>query len=68
VLVVPRDAVVTVEGRSAVFVEHEAARFERRFVQLGRSGGERVEVRTGLTEGETVAIDGAFLLKSELGR
>ncbi len=42
--------------------------FERRSVLLGTSGGDRVEVRKGLNPGEQVAIDGAFLLKSELLR
>ena len=42
--------------------------FERRSVLLGTSGGDRVEVRKGLNAGEQVAVDGAFLLKSELLR
>ena len=42
--------------------------FERRGVELGASGGDLVEVRKGLNAGEQVAIDGAFLLKSELLR
>jgi hypothetical protein len=37
-------------------------------VLLGTSGGDRVEIRKGLSAGEMVAVDGAFLLKSELLR
>jgi multidrug efflux pump subunit AcrA (membrane-fusion protein) len=37
-------------------------------VLVGTSGGERVEIRKGLVPGELVAVDGAFLLKSELLR
>jgi cobalt-zinc-cadmium efflux system membrane fusion protein len=51
-----------------VFVAREAGAFQQRAVELGASGGDLVEIRTGLTAGELVAIDGAFLLKSELLR
>jgi cobalt-zinc-cadmium efflux system membrane fusion protein len=68
VLAVPRDAVERVDGRPVVFVAREAGAFQQRAVELGASGGDLVEIRTGLTAGELVAIDGAFLLKSELLR
>jgi cobalt-zinc-cadmium efflux system membrane fusion protein len=68
VLAVPRDAVERVEGRPVVFVAREAGAFQQRVVELGASGGELVEIRTGLAAGELVAVDGAFLLKSELLR
>ena len=42
--------------------------FRQRIVELGGSGGELIEIRAGLTAGEVVAVDGAFLLKSELLR
>ena len=67
VLAVPRSAIEQVEGKTVVFVQ-KGDNFERRNVMLGVSGGERVEVRKGLTAGEVVAVDGAFLLKSELLR
>jgi len=67
VLAVPRSAIEQVEGKTVVFVQAGEA-FERRNVLLGTSGGDRVEIRKGLSAGEMVAIDGAFLLKSELLR
>jgi cobalt-zinc-cadmium efflux system membrane fusion protein len=67
VLAVPRSAIEQVEGKTVVFVQ-TGETFERRNVMLGTSGGDRVEVRKGLTAGEIVAVDGAFLLKSELLR
>jgi membrane fusion protein, heavy metal efflux system len=67
VLAVPRTAIEQVEGKTVVFVKAGEA-FERRNVLLGTSGGDRVEIRKGLSAGEVVAIDGAFLLKSELLR
>lgn len=66
-LAIPRRAVLTLDGKPAVFVKTEAG-FERRLVELGPSGGEMVAVPQGLKEGEQVATDGAFLLKSELQR
>jgi cobalt-zinc-cadmium efflux system membrane fusion protein len=42
--------------------------FERRGIELGISGQDLVEVRSGLAENEQVAGKGAFLLKSELLR
>jgi cobalt-zinc-cadmium efflux system membrane fusion protein len=66
-LAIPRRAVLTLDGKPTVFVKTEAG-FERRLVELGPSGGELVAVRQGLKEGEQVATDGAFLLKSELQR
>jgi membrane fusion protein, heavy metal efflux system len=67
VLAVPRSAIEQVEGKTVVFVKSGEA-FERRNVLLGTSGGDRVEIRKGLNAGEIVAVDGAFLLKSELLR
>ena len=34
----------------------------------GTSGGARIEIRQGLALGDRVAVEGAFLLKSELLR
>ncbi len=66
-LAIPRRAVLTLDGKPAVFVKTDAG-FERRLVELGPSGGDLIAVRQGLKEGELVATDGAFLLKSELQR
>jgi len=67
VLTVPRAALQRVDGKAVVFVKTQRG-FERRNVELGISGGELVEIRGGLKEGEAVATAGAFLLKSELQR
>lgn len=68
VLVVPRRCVQRVEGKLVAFVRRSDGGFERRTVEAGAAAGELIEVRAGLTEGEEVASDGAFLLKSELLR
>ena len=67
VLAVPRSAVEQIEGKTVVFVQTGEG-FERRNVLTGASGGARVEIRQGLALGERVAVEGAFLLKSELLR
>jgi cobalt-zinc-cadmium efflux system membrane fusion protein len=66
-LAVPRAAVQTVDGKSLVFVK-KGEGFEKRLVEVGVSGGEMLEIKRGLEEGEEVATEGAFLLKSELLR
>jgi cobalt-zinc-cadmium efflux system membrane fusion protein len=71
VLAVPRNAVARVEGRPVVFVagrQGQEGDFQQRPVELGASGGDLIEVREGLVAGEAVAVEGAFLLKSELLR
>lgn len=74
VLAVPRRAVLSVEGKPVVFVsEGGGATFTRRLVEPGAGGTAdngtvMVELRSGVREGEHVAVDGAFLLKSELLR
>jgi cobalt-zinc-cadmium efflux system membrane fusion protein len=68
VLAIPRKAVQTVEGKPLVFVAEPDGFFTKRSVELGISGGGQIEIRSGLAEGERVATDGGFLLKSELLR
>jgi cobalt-zinc-cadmium efflux system membrane fusion protein len=67
VLAVPSGALQRVDGTPIVFVR-KLDGFEKRVVQPGISGGDLIEVRSGLREGEEVAMGGAFLLKSELLR
>lgn len=67
VLAVPRSAVEQIEGKTVVFVQTGEG-FERRNVLTGTSGGARIEIRQGLAPGDRVAVEGAFLLKSELLR
>lgn len=64
-LAVPKDAVAAVEDRDVVFVQVEERTFEMRPVVLGAASGERVEILSGLAEGEIIAVSGVFTLKSE---
>jgi Cu(I)/Ag(I) efflux system membrane fusion protein len=63
-LTVPRDAVVDTGRQQHVFVA-AGDRFEPRTVILGVQLADRVEVRSGLAEGERIVASGVFLLDSE---
>jgi cobalt-zinc-cadmium efflux system membrane fusion protein len=67
-LAVPRKSVLSVDGKSLVFVQKSDGVYEQRAVELGVSGGELVEILKGLNDGDPVVAEGAFLLKSELLR
>jgi len=67
VLTIPRSALQRLDGKPIVFVKKDGG-FERRSVDPGVSGGDRVEIKKGLEEDEQVAVEGAFLLKSEVLR
>jgi membrane fusion protein, copper/silver efflux system len=64
VITVPRDAVVDTGVQQHVFVA-AGDRFEPRAVTLGVQLANRVEVRSGLAEGERIVAAGVFLLDSE---
>ena len=68
VLLLPREAVTSVDGKPTVFVEHDATSVEPRSVTTGARDGTRVEITAGLTAGERVAVSGVFALKSEIFR
>lgn len=67
-LVVARSALVDVAGKSVVFVKQPDGDFEMHDVVLGESAVGKVEVVSGLREGEQVVVSGAFTLKSAVLR
>jgi len=62
---VEKDAVQTMNGETIVFIEDEDG-IESRDVHVGISGGEFVEIESGLEPGEKYVVHGAFDLKAEL--
>lgn len=66
-VVVPEEAVQTVEGRDAVFVRTKTG-FRVQPVTVGQRSGGRVVIARGLKGGEVLATKNAFLLKAELGK
>ncbi|MDB6170052.1 MAG: hypothetical protein JWM88_2916 [Verrucomicrobia bacterium] len=66
-LIVPRSAIVYHQGSAWVYALGEEDTFFRRLVTLGRSTADGVEIPSGLTEEEQVAVTGAQqLLSAEL--
>lgn len=65
-IVVPEEAVQSVEGRDVVFVR-VANGFQATPVTVGSRSGGRVELLSGLRPGSVVVTTGAFVMKSELG-
>lgn len=63
-LVVPRNALVDIEGRRGVFlVEGEARTATFRVVDVGLQDTERAEITNGLAEGQAVVTTGAAALR-----
>lgn len=65
-LVVPAEAVQSVEGRDVVFVRTPTG-FRAQPVRTGARSGDRIEIVEGIAAGTEIAGRNAFLLKSELG-
>ncbi|MCY0995062.1 efflux RND transporter periplasmic adaptor subunit [Nannocystis sp. ILAH1] len=67
-VVVPRQAVIQIDGAPRLFVATDERTFEMREVTLGVGDFERVEVKEGLSVDERVVVSGVFALKGELYR
>jgi cobalt-zinc-cadmium efflux system membrane fusion protein len=66
-VVVPKTALQTIEGDRVVFVRNEHG-FEVRKVTIGREDDRAVEIVSGLSVGERIAVTNTFTLKAELGK
>jgi Cu(I)/Ag(I) efflux system membrane fusion protein len=64
-LSVPEGAVIVTGDRALAWVEKTPGAFEPRYVTIGRKGGGFCEILSGLSEGESVAASGGFLIDSE---
>jgi cobalt-zinc-cadmium efflux system membrane fusion protein len=64
-VVVPKSAILQVEGKPTLFVRVEDG-FEVRHVELGQADNRGVEIVEGLQAGETIVETGGFALKAEL--
>jgi cobalt-zinc-cadmium efflux system membrane fusion protein len=65
-IVIPASAIQKIEGKPVAFVRQSDSSFAKKELQLGKEMSGKVEVKSGLTEGEQVVIEGSFTLKSEL--
>lgn len=64
-IVVPAEAVVRSAGKPQIFVVREPGKFEPRIVILGVESAGRVEIVSGISEGEEVVTSAQFLVDSE---
>jgi multidrug efflux pump subunit AcrA (membrane-fusion protein) len=62
-VVVPSRALVDEQGRTVVFVQTGGERFEKRFVEVGGDDGSRCVILSGLTAGERVVVESAWVVK-----
>lgn len=65
VLLVPSEAVIRTGRRDLVIVALEGGRFAPVEVTLGRQSGDRIEIASGLQQGQRVVASGQFLIDSE---
>ncbi|MGB8273709.1 MAG: efflux RND transporter periplasmic adaptor subunit [Alphaproteobacteria bacterium] len=65
VLAIPRDALIPTAGEPRVVKALGDGRFRPTDVEVGIEAGDRVEVRRGLSEGDSVVVQAQFLLDSE---
>jgi cobalt-zinc-cadmium efflux system membrane fusion protein len=65
IVTVPVAAVQRVRNEWCVFLPKDADHFEIRRIGRGRDLAGEVEVLSGLRAGETIVVDGAFLLKAQ---
>ncbi len=65
VLAVPVTAVQRVREAWCVFIPQEPGHFAIRPIGRGRDLGSEIEVLSGLSAGDTIVVDGAFLLKAQ---
>jgi RND family efflux transporter MFP subunit len=64
VLSVPKQAVVTEQGKTFVYVFKGGEQFEKRVVVIGSEGQDFYEIKQGLKEGERVVVEGIYQLRS----
>jgi cobalt-zinc-cadmium efflux system membrane fusion protein len=65
ILTVPVASVQRVRNEWCVFLPRDESHFEIRRIGRGRDLGGEVEVLSGLRAGDTIVVDGAFLLKAQ---
>ena len=62
-LAVPTEALIEQQGQWFVFVKIDEDCYEKRAVSLGEESGDRVEIKTGLSDNEVVVTKGVTFVK-----
>ena len=65
VVAVPESAILDSGTRQAVLIDKGEGRFEPRDVKIGRRGAGYVEIKEGVSEGESVVTSANFLIDAE---
>ncbi|HWX51115.1 MAG TPA: efflux RND transporter periplasmic adaptor subunit [Roseomonas sp.] len=65
VVAVPNSAVIDSGTQQVVILDRGEGRFEPKEVKLGRRGGDFIEVREGVAEGDRVVVAANFLIDAE---
>lgn len=64
-LSLPSDAVIRNSRGASVWIQVEGNKFKNKMMEIGLESNDRVEIKSGLKEGDIVVISGAYLLNSE---
>ncbi|MBO9199603.1 MULTISPECIES: efflux RND transporter periplasmic adaptor subunit [Niastella] len=64
-LTLPIDAVLRNGQMAMVWVQAANNTYKRKMVETGLESGDRIEIRSGLQNGDVVVVSGAYLLNSE---
>ena len=64
-LSLPIDAVIRDNKGASVWVQIKGNKFKYKMVEIGSENNDRVEIKSGLKDGDVVVISGAYLLNSE---
>jgi len=66
VLVVPSEAIMLIKGVHTVFLLQGEHEFHPQAIEIGMSSGGWTEIRSGLNNGDEIAVSGVFYIKSLL--
>jgi Cu(I)/Ag(I) efflux system membrane fusion protein len=64
-LSLPTDAVIRDNKGASVWVQTSGRKFKYKMVETGAESNGRVEIKSGLKDGDAVVVSGAYLLNSE---
>ena len=67
-IAVPEAAVQYMQSGPAVFVAGSEGKFTQRDVTVGERAHDMIVIKKGLTVGETVVVQGAFWVRTQLQR
>ena len=64
-IVLPIDAVLQNQNQNVVWIQKEKGKFEARTVTIGIQNKSKIEITSGISEGESIVVSGTYLLNSE---